>query len=87
MMRRMSKLQVDIVFGKDKFEELLNDEKIEFQRLCEFEVNNPKDTEIEEYKLYEEDYLSISCNMIAELLRKIDLVAQFYVETNWSISV
>ena len=59
-----------LLFGKDKFEELLNDEKIEFQRLCEFEVNNPKDTEIEEYKLYEEDYfeykLQHDCRIIEE---------------------
>ena len=59
-----------LLFGKDKFEELLNDEKIEFQRLCEFEVNNPKDTEIEEYELYEEDYfeykLQHDCRIIEE---------------------
>lgn len=45
-----------LLFGKDKVEELLNEEKIEFQRLRDFEVNNSDDTDIEEYELYEDDY-------------------------------
>lgn len=59
-----------LLFGKDKFEKLLNDEKIEFQRLCDFETKNSKDTDIEEYELYREDYfeykLQHDCRIIEE---------------------
>ena len=59
-----------LLFGKDKFEELLNDEKIDFQKLRDFEVNNSQDTDIEEYELYKEDYfeykLCRDCRIVKE---------------------
>lgn len=59
-----------MLFGKDKFEELLNDEKLEFQRLCDFEVSNSNDKDFEEYELHEDDYfehkLHHACRIIEE---------------------
>ena len=59
-----------LLFGKDKFEELLNDDKIAFQRLQDFKMNDSKDVELEEYELYEEDYfkynLHYECKIVEE---------------------
>lgn len=59
-----------LLFGKDKLEELLNDEKIEFQKLQEFNVRDSQDTGVEEYELYEDDYFEYSmqhdCRIIKE---------------------
>ena len=59
-----------LLFGKEKFEELLDDEKIELQKLQEFNVSNLQDTGMEEYELYEDDYFEYSmqrdCRIIEE---------------------
>ncbi|MBE5950519.1 MAG: hypothetical protein E7260_02875 [Lachnospiraceae bacterium] len=59
-----------LLFGKEKFEELLDDEKIELQKLQDFNVSNLQDTGMEEYELYEDDYFEYSmqrdCRIIEE---------------------
>ena len=44
-----------LLFGKDKFEELINEEKIEFQELKEFNVISLQESYLDEYELCEEE--------------------------------
>lgn len=59
-----------LLFGKDKFEELVNEEKIEFHKLKEFKVSDLPELFDEEYELYEEEcfeyYMNHSCRIIEQ---------------------
>lgn len=59
-----------LLFGKDTFEGLIDNRKIELQRLQDFQVNHSQDTDIKEYELYEEDYfeyqLRRACRIVDE---------------------
>lgn len=59
-----------LLFGKDKFEELVNEEKIEFHKLKEFEVCDLPELFDEEYELYEEECFEYSMNHSCRIIEQ-----------------